>query len=235
MAVKEKKQTPAKSQYRDISIKGVIAEYREASLKKNDYEKAKWSSHQSMLNRFKLCHLLVDWQRVNTWLDAGCSTGALFEYVDKAGIAVPYRFGVDAVNDLIKEARSKNLAGHVKFFADDLVSLADDGQRFDLVTSIGTLQQCGHRPADFIGALCLRLKAPGQIFLTTKNIGWCEFTSGRLDPDPHHSWFDFNEIEGILGENHISIKRSGGFLPQTNKIVAANESHTMFFWGTKRE
>ena len=75
----------AKSYLRSISKADVQREYADAAKAENDYQRAKWGSHASMLNRFMLGERVVDWDRVGSWLDVGCGTGLFFETIETLG------------------------------------------------------------------------------------------------------------------------------------------------------
>ena len=219
--------------YRKKSKFEVIAEYAEASGKTFDFEKAKWGSPESMLNRFRLAVDLIDWLHVKSWLDIGCGNGLFFSTVEKAGYRFKELAGVDITPEIIEQARVRTYASSVHFYEADLEAMPTSLSNFGLVTLIGTLQQCGTTPECALAACIERLGPEGQLFLTTKNLGWGKFRDGSLLPESHHSWFDYDELRSMVENLGIEISRVGGFLPREGKKVPIEESHTLFILGRK--
>lgn len=211
----------------------VVAEYAEASREATDFEKVKWGSQVSMLNRFRLGLSVIDWQAVIRWLDIGCGTGQFFTLVEEANHRFEELVGVDITPEIMLHARDRAYASPANFFEVDLEAMPDHLVDFDLVTLVGVLQQCG-TPLEHALAACIRrLRPGGQLFLTTKHLGWKAFTDGSLLPEPSHSWFDYGELAGIIQNLGIEIVRSGGFLPREGEMIPLEQSHTLYILGKK--
>jgi SAM-dependent methyltransferase len=223
----------SKSRYRHVSKDEIIAEYAEASHKPADFEKAKWGSQASMLNRFRLGLSVIDWEAVRRWLDIGCGTGGFFALVEEAGHRFDALVGVDITPEGLRYARERSYASPASFVEADLEALPDGLADFDLVTLVGVLQQCGAPPERALAASAAPLKPGGQLFLTTKHLGWKAFGEGGLTPEPNHSWFDYEELAGIVRDVGFQIVESGGFLPREGKTVPLHQSHTLFLLGKK--
>jgi hypothetical protein len=105
---------------------------------------------------------------------------------------------------------------------------------FDVVTAVGVLQRCGH-PADaMLRALAGSLRPGGQLFITTKHVGWALFRDGSLEPDPGHSWFDLDELLASVEDAGLAVIRCSGFLPRENTVVEPFRAHTVFLLGQRR-
>lgn len=222
-----------KSLYRPISKEAVIVEYAEASRSPNDYERAKWGSHEGMINRFRLGLSLIDWQQVKRWIDIGCGTGLFFSIAEAAQHRFEQLVGIDITPEILACAHNRTYVSPASFIAADMEALPDDRAGFDLVTLIGVLQQCGMPPERALAVCISRLKTGGQIFLTTKHLGWQAFIDGTLSPEPGHSWFDFDELSEMVCSLQVEIVQSGGFLPREGQIVPVKQSHTFFIVGKK--
>lgn len=222
-----------KSLYREVSKSDVIAEYAEASRRPADFEKAKWGSREGMLNRFRLGVSVVDWRSVRRWLDVGCGVGLFFALVEEAGHRFEEVVGVDITPEILDHARSRTYASPVRFFEADLEAMPDRVTTFDLITLIGVLQQCGAPPEKALAACVGRIRPGGQLFLTTKHLGWNAFTEGALTPEAGHSWFDYGELAEIVQGLGVEIVQAGGFLPREGRIVPLECSHTLYLLGKK--
>lgn len=212
----------------------VRREYAQASTAEHDFEKAKWGSYESMVHRFHLAERLVDWASVGDWLDIGCGTGLLFETVESAGRAFKRLVGVDITAEVLSFASARNLKSPAEFHVLDLEVMPQDFRgAFDLVSMIGVLQQCGNFPAPVLEAVSSAVQPGGQLFLTTKNLGWKAFLEDGFEPEAGHSWFVYDELVDILHNVGMEIVQAGGFLPQENKIVNMDQSHTLYILACK--
>lgn len=207
----------------------VRREYDSSSAAASDFEKMKWGSHASMVNRFDLARRIVRWPSVETWLDIGCGTGLMFETLEAAGHRFHHLAGLDVSPEMISQAKSRKLASPVTFQVGDGGAIPDDfAGRFDLVSMVGILQKCGSSPQEILTSAFATLKAGGQFFLTTKNLNWSAFREGGLTPEEEHSWFDHGELLALILSLGATIHLTNGFLPTENKIVPIEDSHTLF-------
>lgn len=218
--------------YRARSKAEVIAEYTDAAHAPEAWQKAKWGSAESMLNRFRLGLSVIDWTAVHHWIDIGCGVADFFAMAEEEGRLFPQLTGLDITPAIIEQARTRTFRSPTRFFAADMVEAAQPpyslGETADLVTLVGVLQQCGERPGEALQACADLLRPGGQLFLTTKNIHWTAFETPGFEPERNHSWFDFAEIESGLKTAGLQIRQQGGFLPRENIQVSLNDSHTMF-------
>ncbi|MFC1673134.1 class I SAM-dependent methyltransferase [Pseudomonadota bacterium] len=222
--------------YHNIDKANVRREYAQASTAENDFERAKWGSHESMINRFHLAEHLVDWASVGDWLDVGCGAGLMFETVEGAGRAFKRLVGVDITAEVLSFASTRKLQSPAEFYVLDLEAMPQDFYgAFDLVSMIGVLQQCGNLPAPVLAAVSSAVRPGGQLFLTTKNLGWKAFLEEGFEPEAGHSWFVYDELVDILHNVGMEIVQAGGFLPQENKIVDMDASHTLYILARKVE
>ena len=222
-----------KSIYRHVSKDVLIAEYARASRQPEDFRKAKWGSQESMENRFRLGLSVIKWQTVQRWLDVGCGTGMFFTLAEDAVHCFEAMVGVDITPEILFHAQNCKYKSPATFVEADLEALPGYLVDFDLVTLVGVLQQCGAPPERALAACIQRLKPGGQLFLTTKHLGWKTFADGSLSPEASHSWFDYNELAGIIQNMGIEIVRSGGFLPREEEMVPLDQSHTLYILGKK--
>ncbi len=215
--------------WKALSVSQVRREYKRASKADEDYAKAKWGTHESMVNRFRLALSVVDWGKVSTWTDVGCGTGIFFKTVEEAGHRFRRMTGVELVKSLVAEARKRDYVSPVEFVVGSLDRKLSGVPASDLVTLVGVLQQCGLQPETTIRKCVQALTPGGQLFLTTKNVSWNAFTEGALEPETHHSWFAPRDIARTIEAAGARVTELGGFLPRENQRVPLDGSHTMFF------
>lgn len=207
----------------------VIAEYAASSGAGEDHAKAKWGSEASMLNRFRLGLTTIRWDGVRRWLDVGCSVGRFFALAEEeGGLRFEQLVGIDITATMIDEARRRSFASPTDFQVADLEEAPCGPRHFDLVTMLGVLQQCGSPPEKALAAAAAPLADGGQIFITTKNLGWRAFSEDGLVPEANHSWFYYSDIEKIIKDLGLTIVDSGGFLPAEGRRTELSDSHSFF-------
>ncbi len=222
-----------RSLYRPVSKDAVLAEYTEASRAAQDYARAKWGSAEGMRHRFELGLSTIRWNTVRRWLDIGCGTGAWFALAESRGRRFDELIGVDLALALLEHAARRPLQSPVRWIPADLEAMPSSCRGVDLVTLLGVLQQCGTPPRAALAAATDCLRPGGQLFFTTKHLGWIEFTGGRLTPDPGHSWFDAEELLEIVRSLDLAIIETNGFLPREARIVPREQSHTIYVLAVK--
>lgn len=211
----------------------VIQAYTESSKLPADSEKTKWGSEESMLNRFRLALDLVEWTPVLRWLDIGCGPGRFFALAEDEGHRFDELIGIDITETLIDLARQRTYASPARFVAGDLEAMPDDVADVDLVTLIGVLQLCGCPLETAVVTSIRRLRPGGQIFLTTKHLGWSAFDKQGFDPDPGHSWFLFDDVRRAVENAGAEVLDAGGFIPREGRSVALKDAHTLFIRGRR--
>jgi UDP-2,4-diacetamido-2,4,6-trideoxy-beta-L-altropyranose hydrolase len=216
-----------------FDLDDVVDEYAASAVLADDYEKAKWGSHASMENRFKLVFKKCVWSSVDTWLDIGCGKGLLFDYVTARYKHAITMVGVDACADIIEQQKNncdshRFLLRHQNF----LSHIA--GEPFDLVTCIGVLHKCGIPLIKAIARLASLVELGGQVFFTTKNGAWREFEKEDLMPYAGHHWFSPQDIVLACEYAHLKVNDMGGFNPTENKVTkSVEDAHTVYVLAEK--
>jgi len=220
--------------YRPVSRDEVIREYTAASNAGAAFQRAKWGSEESMLNRFRFALRLLSTFHPHSWLDIGCGEADFFTLAEEQGHRFDNIHGLDITPAMVERARQRGFFSPVTFTVGDISDapkLVD--APFDRVTLLGVLQQCGMSPAVALEHAAGALKKGGRLFLTTKHLGWEEFTSGRLKPEPSHSWFTCDEVESAVRDAGMKVVRSGGYLPREDREVPVEQSHTLYVLATR--
>tara|TARA_B100000965_G_scaffold358611_1_gene338115 strand:+ start:7675 stop:8352 length:678 start_codon:yes stop_codon:yes gene_type:complete len=214
------------------NIKAVNREYLNSSKLSSEFQKVKWGSKVSMINRFKLAIKILKNQSIDKWLDVGSGTGLFFVISDKFDFNTKDRCGVELNKNLYNFSKKKKYKINTKFINKDIIRI-NDNSKYDLITLIGTLQNCGHDPFFFLKKIITKIKKNGLIFLTSKNLNWHEFKKKNLLPEKSHSWFNTQDIALFLKKNGIKILKKKGFVPKDGRIVKEELSHTFFILGKK--
>ncbi len=214
------------------NIKAVNREYQNSSRFSYEFKKVKWGSNVSMINRFKLAIKLIKNQSIDKWLDVGSGTGLFFEISDKLDFNTKDRCGVELNKNLYNFSKKKKYKTKTMFINKDIIKI-NDSSKYDLVTLIGVLQNCGHDPYFLLKKIIRKIKKNGLIFLTSKNLNWLKFKNEKLFPEKDHSWFNIQDIVIFLKKNNIKILKKKGFIPTSGRIVKEELSHTFFILGKK--
>ncbi|MDQ5988526.1 MAG: Ubiquinone biosynthesis O-methyltransferase, mitochondrial [Syntrophus sp. SKADARSKE-3] len=217
------------------TIHDIIKEYEAAAVESEEHKKVKWATPEGMRNRYLLALDAICWDGVASWLDVGCGTGFFLETVEKHSAVAGFT-GIDISPSLIEYARQKTYrTGAARFTCGDFLQHEADGT-YDLVTAIGLLQKCGASIFKSVAKLAEFVKPGGQVFVTTKNIGWRKFDEMNYVPDPNHHWFSIDEIRDAFAFAGLTVTALKGFEPrQTGAVSAPSDSHSVFILARKGE
>ncbi len=221
-----------KSFIRITSPKKVIKEYNLSFKKYSEFQKIKWSSRISMYNRYKLLFRNLRGKRIDNWIDVGSGTGSIFKHHEKTKVKIDKIYGLEINKKLFKYSLKKNYKKKILIINTDIIKFSTK-KKFDLVSLIGVLQNCGHHPKKILKKCTSLLDKKGLIFITSKNINFIKF-SKKNKPNYSHSWFNPQEIKQILQNNFIRIKKISGFNTNRNLIVPLKNSNTFFILGEKK-
>lgn len=212
-----------------FSRQEIIDEYDKSWAMENEFEKVKWGSRESMVNRHRRALDLLPLERGVRWLDIGCGTGSLQEMGCKAHPGVE-AIGVDLNSKLIGYARERRIPG-ATFHACDFSEL--NIGKYEVISAVGVLQKLNHPPGQFCKSVSEILSEDGCLYLDTKNRDWKEFTRQGLQPEPIHDWFTRGELESWLNEAGLIIEFVSGYFPSTDSLVPVNDSHTILVQAVK--
>jgi ubiquinone/menaquinone biosynthesis C-methylase UbiE len=210
----------------------VKKEYSISSKQKKENKKVKWGSYSSMINRFKISLKILKKRNYRNWLDIGSGTGKFFLLADKINFKTDYRVGVEMSKNLLKYSKKKKYKFKTQFVTSDIMQLRDN-KKYELVTLIGVLQNCGYQPDFFLKKIIQKVKNKGILFLTSKNINWKKFKEKKIFPEKNYSWFDIKDIEFCLKKLKVKVLKKGGFIPNKNRIVKINCAHSFFILAKK--
>jgi SAM-dependent methyltransferase len=212
----------------DYTFEEVEKEYSYEVAPSDAHVAAKWSSHASMVNRFKLGDRVISWAHVCRWLDVGSGTGDFLAEVEKTR-SIDEFVGIDLSSSMNEMAAARSYkTSKAGFFKQNLLDFSPE-KPFDLITAIGVLQKCGISPFLFFNKVYSLLADDGEFFFTTKNLGWEKFATRELTPFHGHKWFYPDDLSRVLETCGFEVRRCGGFLPSDNLETDLKDSHTMYF------
>jgi len=207
----------------------IKADYSETAVLPEPHDKLRWGSAAGMENRFALLADIIATNRVKRVLDLGSGLGGLFAHLRRQ-LDGPLLVGVDLTLPLLRQAAVLPRCGYLNA---ELSSIPVRPASFDLVSLIGTIQNCGDPLVDIFRSAVEVLAPGGLLFLITKNLGWERFLSGALQPELDHNWFFSYEIEAALHDCQLTVVTSSGFLPRSGENVAAPGSHEFYYLARK--
>ena len=219
------------TRHRNYSRQAIEAEYDVASDCTSEFAKVKWASQDGMLNRFRLAVRMLPFAEARTWLDVGCGTGAFEAMVRSSCLALRIT-AIDISPRLLEYCRSRPDTIGVDFRYVDFAEL-NEGY-FDIITCIGVLQKTCFSPATFFAQAARRLAAGGCVYVDSKHAGWQRFRKRGFVPDPSHEWFSETELRDGATAAGLTVTKFGGFLPDADRVVEPEESHTVFLIAEKR-
>ena len=180
----------------------IIKTYYEDNLSKGlpEYGILGWESEEAQRLRFDMLLESVGLEG-RKLLDVGCGTGNLLEYIISKGIHVDYT-GVDILDIMIEQARSKQLAA-AKFYHVDLFknNLFENGS-FDVIYASGIFNlNLGNNRTFLIQALELFLRLSGEAVVFNL------LHVDSPDREDKYHYFSPGEVGEILNSFSSKIKK----------------------------
>jgi len=210
------------------NIKQIINLYNQSSKKTLEHEKVLWASDNTMVNRYKLLFNLIKKKKIKKWLDVGSGTGLIFRIHDEKKIKCNLRIGLELNKNLYLFSKKKNYVRKTKFINKDIMKF-NTKNKFDLITLIGVLQNCGHNYLKVINKIVNLLEPNGILFLTTKNYLWKK--NKKIDSKKNdHEWINPNMLKKILKKKDFKNIKILGFETSSSKIVKIKNSSTFFVY-----
>jgi 2-polyprenyl-6-hydroxyphenyl methylase/3-demethylubiquinone-9 3-methyltransferase len=152
-------------------------------------------------------------------LDIGCGGGILAESMARLGARVT---GVDVVekNIRIASVHGRQSGLNIDYRHDTVASLAEAGERFDLVLNMEVVEHVAD--LDAFMSSCNRVTAPGgAMFIATINRTWMAWLFAivgaeyvlRWLPRGTHRWREFrrpDEVEALLARDDLTVRARSG-------------------------
>lgn len=214
------------------NLNSVISLYNQNFYHKDEFKKVIWSSEKSMRNRHKLFFKLLKKKNYDRWLDIGSGTGKIFQSNELNKIKIKNIHALEVNKNLCNLIKAKNIQANLKIINNDIMKYKTN-LRFNLISAIGVLQNCGYFYDTIIKKLITLMYSNCEIFITSKNVLWKNFNK-KLKIKSNHEWIDPFDIIRILKKNKIIIKEFGGFRPEINKCVKLHNSSNFFIYAKKR-
>ncbi len=172
----------------------VACEYDESADYCEEYEKVRWGSEASMINRLEFVCSKITWSRVDSWLDIGSGTGEFLRIVEPQASIKKFT-GIDLSEKLIEFSRKKKFrTQQVDFLCQSFMSKLENAS-YSLVTAVGVLHKCGFSLENSIARIGELVAEDGQVVMTTKNADWYRFDEPGFLPFSGHHWFTPRRIQ----------------------------------------
>jgi ubiquinone/menaquinone biosynthesis C-methylase UbiE len=182
-----------------------------------------------MLSRYRILFRLLKEKKINNWIDIGNGTGEIFKFHEKTNIKINERTGIEINKNLFFYAKKKNYKLNTNFLNIDFLKYKKK-EKFDLITLIGVLQNCGHTYTKIFKKIKKIMNKNAILFLTSKNINYKYLNEISYNRN-NHQWFDPILIKKFLQNIGIKVLRLNSFNSQTSKIVKLNNSSNFYIYG----
>ena len=202
--------------------------YDESSKKKTDHQKVIWGTKTGMINRYKLLFKLIKKDKINYWLDIGCGTGSIFKYEQKFHNNINFKVGIELNKNLYNFAKKKKYKKNTLLVNKDFMKFKSK-EKFDLITMIGVLQNCGYGYIKMFKHVKKFLNKNSLLFLTSKNL-LCENINQNDIQNSGHEWFDPRKISKYLKKNGFQIIKVNAFNFYKSKTKDLKKSENFFLY-----
>jgi ubiquinone/menaquinone biosynthesis C-methylase UbiE len=221
------------SVFRTVTPSDVQAVYGQASRCLYEWDKVMWGTQDNLDFRAQLVVNQIDWGKIHSWMDVGCGTGYLFEKVEKLGISVEKKIGLDMCKELLQKAQQKNLKSHIEWILASGLEIPSSVPEVQLITMIGVLQLCGSPAEEMLTSISRKLMEGGKLILTTINASSREILEKKYQPPAMFSYYHPDDLRAILvrlGFKSVEIK---GFKVENKCFVALEEAQDLFLFASK--
>ena len=162
-----------------------------------------------MDNRMKFFIKKINNLEFKSWIDIGCGTGRLFELVKKNKFKKIKIYGMDINKKLINYCKKKKFKFKITFLCKNISNYKT--KKFDLVSSLGVMQNSGLSLEQFINSIFNLTQHKSYIFLNFKTNKWKELKNNCTEKDT----FKINRYDPFNVEKKLKKKfkliQSGGF------------------------
>lgn len=136
---------------------------------KNDQQRLLWDTKNNMICGFNVSYNLIDFSKVNSFIDIGCGTGNYFnDVLSKHKIETVV--GVDAVPNFIKVSKEKNKEFNITYVTENIFNISEEIGKFDLCSLNGVLQTLDLNSIDNVFEMLISVvKKDGQLWITALN------------------------------------------------------------------
>ncbi len=198
------------------------------SNNRDDFKKLDWVSEQQMLCRFVMAERVIDFSKVNSWIDLGCGTGDFFQYI-LSKHPVARVIGLDATDQFVSISKEKNKDYKVDYVVDNIMTYKS-AELYDLVSLSGILQLLDFDKIDDVFTILASLVKPGgQIWIDTLNY---DYENMRRK---NSLWrFKQDELIDLLKKHDFSNVVSNAF-NEAVEITDSEDSFLRYLYGVKND
>jgi len=205
-----------------------------------EHRKAGWGSKESMYAKFYPIFHEIDFTRVRDFLDVGCGTGALEKLI---AINYPHVkiYAIDISEEMLKVCKAKGIR-NAEFLFGSITQIPFGDAKFDVVVSVGVLQNFNSSLDKAIDELCRVVRPGGYLYVVTldKDCKW--FKKGAKKMNPINTYYSPENLMNRVARRGFSIEdaRSISLLDidlmekSTDFILPLHETHTFFILAKRK-
>ena len=205
-----------------------------------EYRKVGWGTKESMYAKFYPLFHKIDVTGVTDFLDVGSGNGALEEE-----IAINYShvkiYGVDISENMLKICEAKGIQ-NAEFLFGSIIKIPFEDTKFDVVVSVGVLQNFNGGLDKAIKELCRVVRAGGYLYVVTLDRDCKWFKEGVKKINPINTYYSPADLMDKITRRGFSIQnaRSINLLDidsmkkSTDFILPLHETHTFFIFAKRK-
>ena len=190
------------------------------NLAKNEVEehrKVGWGTKDSMYGKFYPLFHGIDFTSVRDFLDLGSGNGALEEEV---AINYPHVkiYGIDVSEEMLKICKAKGIQ-NAEFLFGSITQIPFEDTKFDVVVSVGVLQNFNGSLDKAIKELCRVVKVGGYLYVVTldKDCKW--FKEGIREMNSINTYYSPEDLMDRITKRGLSIQNAKSISLLVNCIL----------------
>lgn len=214
-------------------FQNIINQYNLAFYKaNNEFEMVRWSNHLLMINRYFFFFKTLEKTKYKNWIDVGSGTGKIFELAKKTKINFKKSYGIDLNEKLVKFAKNKSSLKKINFSTQNFLYYSPK-RKYDLLSAIGVLQNCGINYKKFIQKIYDILNHKGEFFITFKSNDWHKLKDKKFTKEKdlvrHNPYLLIKTIN-----KNFYIIANGGIDLKKKTICSSKITGEYFIYGKKK-
>jgi len=177
------------------------------NLERNEVEEHKkvgWGTKERMYAKFYLLFHEIDFTSVRDFLDVGSGNGALEEEI---AINYPHVkiYGVDISGKMLKICKAKGIQ-NAEFLFGSITQIPFKDTKFDVLVSIGFLQNFNDSLDKAVSELCRVVRAGGYLYVVAldKDCRW--FKEGTRKMNPINTYYSPEDLTDRITRREFSIQ-----------------------------
>jgi ubiquinone/menaquinone biosynthesis C-methylase UbiE len=205
-----------------------------------EHRKVGWGTKESMYGKFYPLFHEIDFTTVRDFLDVGSGNGALEEEI---AINYPHVeiYGIDISEEMLKRCKAKRIQ-NAEFLFGSITQIPFKNTKFDVVVSIGVLQNFSGDLDKAVIGLCRVVRAGGYLYIVAMDRDCKWFKEKTKKMNPINTYYSPEDLMDRIIKRGFSIEnaKSIGLLDMdsmkksTDFILQLHETHTFFILAKRK-